>query len=85
MASVIKVIGSEFDLSTANTVGGNKGVRILETGTGNAKITQRDAANNILGTITVRQGTELTLVKAPTDTVESNAATTVAVAVAFTN
>jgi hypothetical protein len=81
MYQTIRLQSSEIALSTANTVNNSKAVRVLETGTGNALITHKDAGGNTIGTITIRQGNEFYFRKDPTDTLTSNSATTVAVAV----
>lgn len=78
---VIKLLAPEMALSAANTVNNSRCVRILETGTGNALITHKDAGGNTIATVTMRQGTDIYLRKDMTDTLSSNSATTVAVAI----
>jgi hypothetical protein len=80
MADPIKVVNTEIDLGTAaNTVHGGSLIRVVNTSADtDVLITKRDAANNILGTITIGHHTTSYsmehLIKAPTDTLEANIA-----------
>lgn len=76
----IKLKGSEISLvNTANTVALGSLVRIINTDSAAGfLITQKDSSANVLGTITVNKagtgGDEVFLIKDPTDTFESNTA-----------
>ena len=78
MAEVLKILSQEAPVNTTpSTFSSASLVRILNTNTtSNFLITQRDAANNILGAFTIpfAGGDEsvVYLMKDPTDTVESN-------------
>jgi len=83
MADPIKVLSQEITLdSTPNTVSSAKLVRVVNNNTGPVLITQRNSSNAIIGTFTLGKDSsnfcnEFVL-KSPTDTLESNAASGVA-------
>lgn len=68
--------------STPQDFGKATVVRLLETGTGNALITQKSNTAVVIGTLTIRQGTETVIVKSATDTLET-AGAVLAVPVAY--
>lgn len=71
--------------STPSTFGGSRLVRLLETGTGNALITRAYANGTTIATFTLRQGTDLSVIKDWTDTLSSNTASVVGVPIGFSN
>lgn len=89
MADIVKILTSEVAVnSTPSSISSASLVRIINTSnTVNALITQRDSANNILGTLTLpfAGGDEsvIYLMKDPTDTVESNSAVVFGTSVGF--
>ena len=83
---VIKLLGTEFTLTTANTAGGNKLVRLVNTlATNSSLVTHKSNSSITIGTITVPPWSEVILEKAGTDTVETAAAGMLAVPVAYKN
>lgn len=79
MADNIKLLAQEITLSdTANTVSGAKVVRVINVANSNVLLTQRDASNTVLGSITLgfagSDNSFLVLVKNTTDTLEANTA-----------
>lgn len=82
--TLLKIRATEIACGgTPNTFSNAFCVRLVETGTGNALVTQKLSGGTTVGTFTLRQGNEAYVVKAPTDTLESNAATVVGVNIAF--
>jgi hypothetical protein len=82
MTSQVKILGTEMTLTTANTVSNAGLIRLVETGGSAASlITQRDANNTVIGTITLPKNSELVIRKARTDTLTSSAGTVLAVPV----
>ena len=81
MAEIVKLLGSEIALSTANTVGTASVVRIYNNTAGAVLIT-RAASGSTVGTLTMGAGEIIYLQKASSDTLASNAAVR-AVSVAF--
>ena len=84
MAQVIRVLGSEGNLSSASNVGFAKLVRVLNNKTSVQVITQKNAGGTTLGTVTLKAGEIAYIQKAPTDTL-TGVATSLAVSVAFAN
>lgn len=83
MASTIKLLGSQTDLTAATTVGEATVVRVLATAAGT--ITQKAAAGGAtLGTIQMLANTEIVLAKAPANTLEGGATFKV-VKIAYSN
>lgn len=83
---VIKLLGSEFTLTTANSVGGNKLVRLVNTlGTNSSLVTHKANSTVTVGTMTIPPWTEVIIEKAGTDTLETAAAGMLAVPVAYKN
>jgi hypothetical protein len=81
MPEAIKVLSEEIELSTtANTVSSASLVRVINITESFALLTKRDSANNVLGSLTIgpRSATfgEAYIIKQPSDTLESNVATT---------
>ncbi len=82
MASTIKLLGSETDLTSASNVGFAKLVRVYNSGAAGT-LTQK-TGSTVLGTVTMKQYECLNVEKAPADTLEGGAAFKV-VSLAFTN
>jgi hypothetical protein len=80
MAEMVKIIGTEIALSTANTVGGASVVRVYNNTAGAVLVTR--ANSGTLGTVTLAAGEIIYLQKASAETLASNAAVR-AVSVAF--
>jgi hypothetical protein len=84
MASTIKLLGSEGNLSSASNVGFAKVVRVLNNKTSVQAITWKNAGGTTLGTVTLAAGEVAYIEKASTDTL-TGVATSLAVGVAYTN
>ena len=84
MASVLKILGSEGNLSSASNVGFAKLVRVLNNKASVQVITQKNAGGTTLGTVTLAAGEIAYIQKASTDTL-TGVATSLAVSVAFSN
>ena len=82
MASTIKLLGSQTDLTSATTVGEASVVRVLATAAGT--ITQKAAGGATLGIIQMLANTEIVLAKAPANTLEGGATFKV-VKIAYSN
>lgn len=82
MAEGIKLVGTEIALSTANTVASGSVIRCYNNTAGAVLITRANTGGTI-GTCTLGAGMIEYYIKAPTDTLTSNAAIRAA-AVAFT-
>lgn len=63
----IKLRGSELSITSANTVGGSKFVRVYAANTAAQVLTVTNATANVLGTCTVGPGSETFIIKEPTD------------------
>lgn len=87
MSQVIKILSnSAVCNSTPSAFGNNKLVQITNINTSAYLVTQRDAANNIIGSIVIQGGGTYAIEKAATDTLESNNGTNVvATVVAYRN
>lgn len=83
MSRTIKVISSEVDLGTANTLSDAGLVRVYNNTAGDVLIT-RASVGGTIGTVTLQANTVEYMVKAPSETLAANA-TVRAVSVAFTN
>ena len=81
MAEIVKLLGTEIALSTANTVGTASVVRVYNN-TAGAVLVTRAASGSTVGTVTLAAGEIIYLQKASSDTIASNAAVR-AVSVAF--
>lgn len=81
MTALVKILGTEIALSTANTVGTASVVRVYNN-TANPVLVTR-ANGSTIGTATLAAGEIVYLQKAPADTLAANAAVR-AVSVAFT-
>ena len=84
MAQVVKLLGSEGNLSSASIVGFAKLVRVLNIKTSVQVITQKNAGGTTLATVTLAAGEVAYIQKAPDDTL-TGVATSLAVSVAFAN
>ena len=84
MAQVVKLLGSEGNLSSASNVGFAKLVRVLNNKASVQVITQKNAGGTTLATVTIAAGEIAYIQKAPTDTL-TGVATSLAVSVAFAN
>lgn len=80
MAEMVKIIGQEIALSTANTVSAASVVRVYNNTAGAILITRANAST--LGTVTIAPGEIIYFQKAPAETLAANAAVR-AVSVAF--
>ena len=84
MAQVVKLLGSEGNLSSASNVGFAKLVRVSNNKGSVQVITQKNAGGTTLATVTLAAGEIAYIQKAPTDTL-TGVATSLAVSVAFAN
>ena len=84
MAQVVKLLGSEGNLSSASNVGFAKLVRVLNNKASVQVITQKNAGGTTLATVTLAAGEIAYIQKAPDDTL-TGVATSLAVSVAFAN
>ena len=84
MASVLKILGTEGNLSSASNVGFAKLVRVLNNKASVQVITHKNAGGTTLGTVTLAAGEIAYIQKAPSDTL-TGVATSLAVSVAFAN
>ena len=82
--AVLRLLGSEGNLSSASNVGFAKLVRVLNNKTSVQVITQKNAGGDTLATVTLAAGEIAFIQKAPTDTL-TGVATSLAVSVAFAN
>ena len=82
--TVIRLLGSEGNLSSATNMGFAKLVRVLNNKASVQVITQKNAGGTTLGTVTLAAGEVAYIQKAPTDTL-TGVATSLAVSVAFAN
>ena len=74
MAKQIKLVGSEVALSdTASSIGNQKVIRVYNSNAADQLVTVKDGST-VVGTITVRTGTEVILEKLPAHTLEVAAA-----------
>ena len=81
---VLRLLGSEGNLSSASNVGFAKLVRVLNNKTSVQVITQKNAGGTTLATVTLAAGEVAYIAKASTDTL-TGVATSLAVSVAFAN
>lgn len=81
MPELVKLMGSEISLTTANTINNAYVVRVFNNTAGPVLITTANTAGTI-GTVTLAAGAHEHFQKASTDTIAANAAVR-AVAVAF--
>ena len=81
---VLRLLGSEGNLSSASNVGFAKLVRVLNNKTSVQVITQENAGGTTLATVTLAAGEVAYIAKASTDTL-TGVATSLAVSVAFAN
>jgi len=82
MASTIKLLGSETDLTSASTVGQAKVVRVYNSGA--AALLTLKTGSTTVGTVTVKQFECINVEKGPAQTLEGGAAFKV-VSLGFTN
>lgn len=80
---VLKLKGNEMALSSANTVGNADLVRLLNTSTGIAVITQTSNAAVQVGNCSILANQELFFQKLPTDTLASTNNLVLATSVSF--
>jgi hypothetical protein len=66
---IVKLLGSETDLTVATNVGLATVVRVLNTGSA-AIVTRKDSAETIIGTVTIAAGEIVYLEKDSSDTLE---------------
>jgi hypothetical protein len=88
MPGIFKVLGTEATCNTtASSFGNNKVVRLVNTDTAAHLVTVARRPGGTIATITINASESLLIEKNPTDTLASNAATTVvrAVPVAYRN
>ena len=84
MASTLKLLGSEGNLSSASNVRFAKVVRVLNNKTSVQVITKKNAGGTTLATVTLAAAEVAYIEKAPSDTL-TGAATSLAVSVAYSN
>ena len=82
--AVLRLLGSEGNLSSASNVGFAKLVRVLNNKASVQVITQKNAGGTTLATVTLAAGESVLIAKSASDTL-TGAATSLAVAVAFAN
>jgi|TARA_R110000851_G_scaffold1359_3_gene5000 hypothetical protein len=82
--SVIRLLGSEGNLSSASNVGFAKLVRVLNNKTSVQVITHKNAGGTTLATVTLAAGESAMIAKSGSDTL-TGAATSLAVSVGFAN
>ena len=82
--AVLRLLGSEGNLSSASNVGRAKLVRVLNNKTSVQVITQKNSGGTTIATVTMAAGEIAFIAKAPDDTL-TGAATSLAVNVAFAN
>ena len=82
--AVLRLLGSEGNLSSASNVGRAKLVRVLNNKTSVQVITQKNSGGTTIATVTMAAGEIAFIAKAPGDTL-TGAATSLAVSVAFAN
>jgi hypothetical protein len=70
---LIKLLGSETDLTSATNVGTATVVRILNTGSA-ATVTRKDSGGTTIGTVTLAANEVAYFEKEPSDTLEGGAA-----------
>lgn len=70
MDNLIKPLGTEITLSTANTVANSTAVRLVNIGANASLITV--TVNAVASTITLRSNSEFIVKKTPPDTVAAN-------------
>jgi hypothetical protein len=70
---LIKLLGSETDLTSATNVGSATVVRILNTGSA-ATVTRKDSGGTTIGTVTLAANEVAYFEKEPSDTLEGGAA-----------
>lgn len=87
MSQIVKLLSNSVACNTTpSAFGNNKLVQVTNINTTAYLVTQRDSANNILGSIAISGGATLVIEKSPTDTLESNNTTNVvATVVAYRN
>lgn len=73
MAEMVKLMGQEIALSTANTVGSASVVRLFNNSGGAVLITRANGGGTI-GTATIASGEVIYLQKVASDTIASNVA-----------
>lgn len=83
MASNLKLLGSETDLTSATTVNDAVLVRLYNTDTSGVLVTLKDSEGTTKGTMTVPAGSVNFIQKEHTDTLEGGAAV-LAVSIAWT-
>jgi len=70
MDNLIKPLGTEITLSTANTVASSTAVRLTNIGANASLITV--TVNSVASTFTLRANSEISVKKTPQDTVAAN-------------
>ena len=84
MAEMVKILGQEIALSTANTVGSASVVRVYNNTAGAVLVTRANAGT--LGTVTLAAGEIIYFQKAAAETLAANIAVrAVSVAVSYTH
>ena len=81
---ILKLLGSEGNLTSANALSLAKLVRVYNSGASDLLVTQKAAGGTTLATVTVKTKDTVFIRKSATDTLEGGAALKV-VSVAFTD
>ena len=81
---ILKLLGSEGNLTSANALSLAKLVRVYNSGASDLVVTHKSAGGSTLGTVTVKTKDIVFIRKSGTDTLEGGAALK-AVSVAFTD
>ena len=82
--TVLRLLGSQSNLTSASNVGLAKLVRVYNSGGSDLVLTQKNAGGTTLATVTVKTKEVEYIAKASTDTLEGGAALLV-VSIAFAN
>lgn len=82
MGTDVRLLDSEVTLSTADSLGDNRRIRVYNNSGGEVMITRANSAQTVIGTCTMANNEVIYFVKDPTDTLEANGSV-LAVAVAF--
>jgi hypothetical protein len=82
MDNVIKPLGTEFALTTANTCANGTAIRLVNLGASPVLVSVNVVSQNVTSTFTLRADSEVTVKKTPLDTIAANS-TVYAVPVGF--
>lgn len=74
MTDVIKPLGTEFSLTTANTCANSMAVRLVNTGASGIVISVNVVSTAVVSTFTLRANSEVIVKKTPLDTIAAASA-----------